>query len=106
MPQVRFLKLLTYHHYQRWGDAPIHSIAAALFASKDQVHFFNNIGYRHGPFQHCPQGELHKQGKCSCNPNDNFGEPEISYGSYATSPTLNSDYISYSCLEKWEKLFK
>lgn len=29
---------------QRWGDAPVHSIGAALFARKDQIHFFNDIG--------------------------------------------------------------
>ncbi|KAF5376426.1 hypothetical protein D9615_008633 [Tricholomella constricta] len=31
-------------YYERWGDAPIHSIAAALFAHKDQIQFFNEIG--------------------------------------------------------------
>lgn len=29
---------------QRWGDAPVHSIGAALFAKKEQIHFFNDIG--------------------------------------------------------------
>lgn len=48
---------------QRWGDAPVHSIGAALFARKDQIHFFKQIGYRHNPFQHCPQGDLHRKGK-------------------------------------------
>lgn len=57
---------------QRWGDAPVHSIAVSLFARKDQIHFFKDIGYRHEPFQHCPQGEAHKAGKCSCEENDNF----------------------------------
>lgn len=38
-------------YYERWGDAPVHSIAAALFARKDQIHFFQDIGYRHEPFQ-------------------------------------------------------
>ncbi|KAE9396066.1 glycosyltransferase family 15 protein [Gymnopus androsaceus JB14] len=33
-------------YYERWGDAPVHSIGAALFARKDQIHFFNDIGYR------------------------------------------------------------
>jgi alpha 1,2-mannosyltransferase len=51
----------------------VHSIGAALFARKDQIHFFADIGYRHEPFQHCPQGALHKKGKCWCDPADNFG---------------------------------
>lgn len=62
-----------YSHHKRWGDAPIHSIAVSLFASKDQIHFFKDIGYRHSPFQHCPQGSDWKKGHCSCDPNDNFG---------------------------------
>lgn len=31
--------------YERWGDAPVHSIAAALFLKKEELHFFNEIGY-------------------------------------------------------------
>lgn len=60
-------------HLQRWGDAPVHSIGAALFARKDQLHFFNDIGYRHEPFQHCPQGDLHSKSRCWCDPGQNFG---------------------------------
>jgi len=74
-------------HYERWGDAPVHSIGAALFARKDQIHFFNDIGYRHEPFQHCPQGPLHRQGKCWCDENQNF------------------DYEWYSCLKRYDNLF-
>lgn len=59
-------------YYERWGDAPIHSIAAALFTRKDQIHFFKDIGYKHAEFAHCPQGRQWREGHCSCNPNDNF----------------------------------
>jgi alpha 1,2-mannosyltransferase len=59
-------------YYERWGDAPVHSLGASLFARKDQIHFFNEIGYRHEPFQHCPQGDLHSRGKCWCDSQDNF----------------------------------
>jgi len=74
-------------YYERWGDAPVHSIGAALFAKKEQIHFFNDIGYRHEPFQHCPQGESHKRGKCWCDPGQNF------------------DYEWYSCLARYDKMF-
>ena len=61
-------------HFQRWGDAPVHSMGAALFARKDQIHFFNDIGYRHPPFTHCPNNmKLRKENNCSCNPWGNFG---------------------------------
>ncbi|GME89964.1 unnamed protein product [[Candida] boidinii] len=36
--------------YERWGDAPVHSIAAALFLPKDQIHYFEDIAYRHGVY--------------------------------------------------------
>ena len=29
--------------YERWGDAPIHSIAAALFLPKDKIHYFDDV---------------------------------------------------------------
>jgi hypothetical protein len=37
--------------YERWGDAPVHSIAAALFLPFEKIHYFYDIGYRHEPFQ-------------------------------------------------------
>ena len=36
-------------YYERWGDAPVHSIAAALFSKREQIHFFREIGYEHNP---------------------------------------------------------
>jgi len=75
-------------YYERWGDAPVHTIGAALFARKDQIHFFNDIGYLHVPFKHCPQGDAHKKGKCWCDPKDNF------------------DREWYSCLNRYDALFK
>jgi alpha 1,2-mannosyltransferase len=57
--------------YERWGDAPVHSIAAALFLDADQIHFFSDIGYEHPPFQHCPS-ESSMRSKCSCSVNKTF----------------------------------
>ncbi|CAG8446229.1 13565_t:CDS:2 [Acaulospora morrowiae] len=73
--------------YERWGDAPVHSIAVALFTQKSRVHFFNDIAYRHAPYAHCPEErEYHDTGRCHCNPGDNF----------------DSDW--YSCTLKWFKV--
>lgn len=59
--------------YERWGDAPVHSIAAGLMLKKDEIHFFNDIAYYHVPFTHCPTGEQTRIDlKCHCNPHDNF----------------------------------
>ncbi|ORX43919.1 glycosyl transferase [Piromyces finnis] len=45
-------------YYERWGDAPIHSIAASLFLEPDKIHFFKNIGYTHWPVTYCPDDPL------------------------------------------------
>lgn len=59
--------------YERWGDAPVHSIAASLLLRKDEIKFFNDIAYYHVPFTHCPTGEKTRIDlRCHCNPKDNF----------------------------------
>ncbi|OTA31018.1 hypothetical protein BTJ68_08758 [Hortaea werneckii EXF-2000] len=40
--------------YERWGDAPVHSIALGLFEDRDRIHWFKDIGYQHIPFFNCP----------------------------------------------------
>ncbi|KAL9557257.1 hypothetical protein MBANPS3_001488 [Mucor bainieri] len=72
-----YLKLFDYldrsggFFYERWGDAPVHSIAAAILLKKSEFHFFNDIGYRHTSYTHCPVGDVFRT-KCSCDPNHNF----------------------------------
>ena len=51
-------------YYERWGDAPVHSLAAALMLQPEQVHYFQDIGYGHQPFQHCP---IDEGVGCRCN---------------------------------------
>ncbi|TBU26264.1 glycosyltransferase family 15 protein [Dichomitus squalens] len=76
-------------YYERWGDAPVHSIAAGLFQGKDKIHFFDDIGYGHAPFTHCPHDDgAWARGKCSCNPDKSF------------------DYEGWSCLKRWERIFE
>ncbi|KAI5780909.1 glycolipid 2-alpha-mannosyltransferase-domain-containing protein [Geopyxis carbonaria] len=40
--------------YERWGDAPVHSIALGLFEDKNKIHWFRDIGYQHIPYFNCP----------------------------------------------------
>lgn len=42
-------------YFERWGDAPVHSLAAALFLDPSEIHRFDDIGYSHPPFWTCPQ---------------------------------------------------
>lgn len=73
-------------YYERWGDAPVHSIAAAIFLNRNQIHFFDEIGYEHNPYTHCPKlGTNWQDGRCSCDQKKNF------------------DYDGYSCMSKWDK---
>ncbi|CAG8803026.1 21575_t:CDS:2, partial [Cetraspora pellucida] len=54
-------------YYERWGDAPIHTIATALFLKKHQVRYFEEIGYYHHEVINCPQGNEFLS-KCDCRP--------------------------------------
>lgn len=59
--------------YERWGDAPVHSIGASLFMPKDKIHFFDDIGYYHVPFHNCPVSEdIRSSKKCVCPTKDDF----------------------------------
>ncbi|KAJ3750961.1 glycosyltransferase family 15 protein [Lentinula detonsa] len=81
-----FLDLKGGFYYERWGDAPIHSIAAALFLDKNELHFFNDIGYQHSNIVHCPQQPAFLTGSCTCN------------------RVLSIDYRRYSCLPRYNKM--
>lgn len=53
-------------YYERWGDAPVHSLGVSLFADKKKVHWFRDIGYRHHPYTNCPTSR-----KCKgCTPGE------------------------------------
>lgn len=41
-------------YYERWGDAPVHSMGLALFADTRDIHWFRDIGYFHDPYVNCP----------------------------------------------------
>ncbi|BFZ62518.1 alpha 1,2-mannosyltransferase 2.4.1 [Saitoella coloradoensis] len=71
--------------YERWGDAPVHSIGAALFLKPEEIHWFGDMGYYHVPFTHCPIGDEFRK-KCHCNPRDTF------------------DFKGYSCTRKFLEL--
>lgn len=58
-------------YYERWGDAPVHSILASLFLNQDELHWFDDIGYYHGPYAQCPT-KNYKENKCSCRPESDF----------------------------------
>lgn len=59
--------------YERWGDGPLHAVAASTFIPKDQLHFFDDIGYRHGILRTCPLDEEYRsKHNCACSPGKDF----------------------------------
>lgn len=59
--------------YERWGDAPVHSIAVALFEDQDKIHYFKEIGYTHGPYTMCPiEDSVYDEYNCVCDKNNDF----------------------------------
>jgi hypothetical protein len=41
----------------------VHTLGLALFLEKDDIHFFDEIGYYHAPFMHIP---LRKSARATC----------------------------------------
>ncbi|VEU23217.1 DEKNAAC104347 [Brettanomyces naardenensis] len=66
---VEYLDRFGGYFYERWGDAPIHSIAASLMLKPEKVHVFGNIAYRHTVSGSCPlDDELIRKARCTCDP--------------------------------------
>ena len=73
-------------YYERWGDAPVHSIIASLLLEKDEIIHFDQIAYYHGPYYTCPVSYLMRlDQRCICDP-DQFE---------------NIDLRIISCLMRW-----
>lgn len=75
--------------YDRWGDAPVHSLAVSLLMDRNDLHWFKDIGYYHPPFQNCPVDPVVRQElNCEC-PNI----PDVDPGSW-----YNFAFESNSCI--------
>lgn len=64
---VNFLESTGGFYYERWGDAPVRSIALGLFADKSKIHWFRDVAYQHFPYTNCPTsepGSTRCDGKC------------------------------------------
>lgn len=56
-------------YYERWGDAPVHTLAATLLLKPSELHYFEDIGYFHAPFASCPSSKaLRLKKRCQCDP--------------------------------------
>ncbi|KAI8099478.1 nucleotide-diphospho-sugar transferase [Halteromyces radiatus] len=77
--------------YERWGDAPVHSLGAGLLLETDQIHYFEDIGYQHDLYRHCPT----KKTGCRCN---------CPIGT--TKESIDHDNYYDTCLPQWQKWVK
>lgn len=57
---------------ERWGDAPVHSLAVAMMLNREEIHYFRDIGYKHTTLGHCPGNAPGKQ--LPYEPSANFKE--------------------------------
>ncbi|KAH9907162.1 glycolipid 2-alpha-mannosyltransferase-domain-containing protein [Xylariomycetidae sp. FL2044] len=44
-------------YYERFGDAPVHTLSVSMFLPKRRIWFFRDIGYAHGLCEQCPPHE-------------------------------------------------
>lgn len=59
--------------YERWGDAPFHTIAVSLMLPPDKLMFVPYTGYYHKPNQDCPRSEqIRQELNCNCQPSRDF----------------------------------
>ncbi|KAH3671529.1 hypothetical protein OGAPHI_000232 [Ogataea philodendri] len=61
-------------YYERWGEAPVHSIALGLFTDKNKLWWFRDIGFSQSPYHHRPLND-----KChySRDPPGYFAEKSV-----------------------------
>lgn len=79
-------------YYERWGDAPVHSIGVSLLLDKDQIYHFEDIGYYHAPYLACPtSSDVIASKRCICK----------TRGIDDKVLTTPIDVGVYSCLARW-----
>lgn len=99
---------------ERWGDAPIHSLAVGMLLNLEEIHYFRDIGYRHSQISHCPKNSPTNQLKHDYTPvtkEDKFwSKPDVAaengVGCRCRCPKGARDIedSGSSCLAKWGTL--
>ncbi|CUM66876.1 uncharacterized protein PRCAT00004560001 [Priceomyces carsonii] len=79
-------------YYERWGDAPVHTIALSLLIDKNKIHHFEDIGYYHPPHMCCPASlDVIAAKRCVCK----------AYGPDGKILDEPVDETPFSCLSRW-----
>ncbi|KAI8818511.1 glycolipid 2-alpha-mannosyltransferase-domain-containing protein [Fimicolochytrium jonesii] len=87
--------------HERWGDAPVHSVAAGLLLRPDELHYFEDIGYRHADRIHCPivKEKQGVYGPCECDVEE-LKRRRVQWGIWAYSDRWMNE------LKKWQRWAK
>ncbi|RLV91045.1 putative mannosyltransferase KTR5 [Spathaspora sp. JA1] len=101
---------------ERWGDAPIHSLAIGMMLDLNEVHYFRDIGYRHSSFIHCPANSPSHQ--LEYTPSESYqgskGDKhwlfpdrprQFGTGCRCRCPTryVDTEDVGDSCMSQWKK---
>lgn len=92
---VEYLESKGGFYYERWGDAPVHSLGVSLFADKESVHWFRDIGYKHHPYINAPNSE-----KCS----DKFAPGDFTYD-HLKDQNCITNWWNYEMSDKMKKIY-
>lgn len=92
---------------ERWGDAPVHSLAVAMMLLREELHYFRDIGYKHSTLGHCPNNAPGKQLPYVGNGYDEF-EPQPWFKTFSSrahdSPMKNGVGCRCECPRNFENL--
>ncbi|KAI5962336.1 KTR5 [Candida pseudojiufengensis] len=92
---------------ERWGDAPVHSLAIGMLLDLNEIHYFRDIGYRHDVFSHCPSNAVGKQLPYT---GDSFIRPDKpkfnGVGCRCQCPKTYDEIENSDCMRKWEKFIQ
>ncbi|KAI1074207.1 glycosyltransferase family 15 protein [Whalleya microplaca] len=75
-------------YYERFGDAPVHTLSVSMFLPKRRIWFFRDIGYAHGLCEQCPPHER-----------KSFLEPELHGGVQARAVDLRNRHEAMPAAE-------
>lgn len=93
---------------ERWGDAPVHSLAIAMMLDKEELHYFRDIGYQHTTLGHCPNNA--PEGQLAYEPSLNFREEvkkswyDVFMGDGPDAPVRNGVGCRCRCPRKRKEL--
>ncbi|OMJ21274.1 Glycolipid 2-alpha-mannosyltransferase 2 [Smittium culicis] len=88
-------------YYERWGDAPVHTLAAGILLEKKDLLFLNDIGYRHDNFARWPSLISSIENEIKCQIPEYINNANNRKDVNDKIKLKNFDLDSNSCLDIW-----